>query len=136
MQRISWPLLALAVVLLAGGLLIGLRLSGGGWPVESLPTFEPDEPLQALSAVAIEIGSEAGNARLQLAVGEESRLWVETELEDGSQRRDAPVVWSSSNPQVAAIGPDGTLLAHSPGRATVRADLSPLSAEIEVTVDG
>ena len=65
-----------------------------------------------------------------------AQLLAETELEDGSQRRDAPVVWSSSNPQVAAISPDGTLLAHSRGQATVRADLSPLSAEIEVTVDG
>ena len=136
MQRISWPLTALAVVLLAGGLLIGLRLSGSGWPVEPTPASQPDGPPQALAAVAIEIGSEAGNARVQLAVGEEFRLWVETELEDGSQRRDAPVVWSSSNPQVAAISPDGTLLAHSRGQATVRADLSPLSAEIEVTVDG
>lgn len=53
----------------------------------------------------------------------------------GGERRDVPVRWTSSNPNVASVNQFGVLTAVRPGPVTVRASAGALSAERQYTVE-
>jgi uncharacterized protein YjdB len=52
----------------------------------------------------------------------------------GAQLVDRPVIWTSSRPLVAAVDPDGTVHARSPGSATITATALAASARATVVV--
>lgn len=53
----------------------------------------------------------------------------------GAERRDVPVRWSSSDPNVASVNQFGVLTAVRPGPVTIRATTGSLSAERRYTVE-
>ena len=126
---------ALLLAALAGGIWFSGRTATdrGGGP-EPIGADPGPVPPRVLAPVGLEIGSEDGPGPFQLAVGEQLALWAAVELEDGSIRHDAPISWSSSDPQIAEIDAEGLLRGLADGQARVAAELSPLSVEVNVRV--
>ena len=128
-----------AVALLLAALIGGLWLAGGYGPIGGAgdePKSNgsgPDLP-RALAPVGLEIGSDEGPGPYRLKVGERLGLRAAVELEDGSVRHDAPIGWSSTDPQIATIDADGWLRALAAGQVRVAAELPPLNAEVAVLI--
>lgn len=137
--RNTWALVAAAFLLaaLAGGIWISNRAAPGegGEPAPAGARSGPTQP-RALAPVGLEIESDDGAGPFRLAVGDQRGLLAAVELEDGSVRYDAPIDWSSANPQIASIDSNGTLRAVAAGRVRITAELVPLTAEVEVSVAG
>ena len=68
-----------------------------------------------------------------LAIGQRMR-YLATAFDDGSDRRDDRVLWSSSNPAVVAISRDGLASAKAAGSAKLTASAGAVTKEIPVTV--
>ncbi len=90
--------------------------------------------LRALAPVSLEIGSDEGPGPFQMTTGDRLNLLAAVELEDGSVRYDAPISWSSSDPQIARVDAQGLLSGIGLGQVRVTAELSPLVAEVTVRV--
>ena len=127
---------ATLLVAVLGGLWISgiLGPEPGRVPVaEPGPGSASTQP-RALAPVNLRITVEGAAAPFQISVGDELQLRAEVELEDGSVRWDAPIAWSSTDPQIAAFGTAGILRGLSTGEVMVRADLSPLTAKVRVQI--
>ncbi len=138
--KIIWPL-AVAALLLAAAL-GGIWLSGKSDPeTASVAGFGPEPGVatsqpRVLSPVDLQIASQDGDGPFQLAVGDELQLLASVELEDGSVRRDAPITWSSSDPQIATIDAGGYLRTLRAGEVQIEAQLAPLTANVQISVAG
>ena len=127
----------LLLAVLAGGIWFSNRPASSD-SAETLPIGDapgPEQP-RALAPVGLEIGSDEGPGPFQLTVGDRLGLLAAVELEDGSTRYDAPISWSSSDPQIADVDSRGLVSGMGLGQARVRAELAPLTAEVAVRVDG
>ena len=135
--RNFWALVVAALLLaaLAGGIWFSNRPAASD-SAEPGPIGAGPGPAQprALAPVGLEIGSDEGPGPFQLAVGDRLSLLAAVELEDGSIRYDAPISWSSSDPQVARVDARGLLSGIGLGQVRVTAELSPLAAEVTVRV--
>ena len=135
--RSTWALIVVALLLAAvvGGIWT-LNSSGPGPAPGDESGESPQTAPRLLAPVGLEIGSDRGAGPYRLAIGDQIKLLAAVELEDGSTRYDAPIAWSSSDPQIASIGPDGSLGALANGDVRVKAELVPLAAEVSVSVAG
>ncbi len=68
-----------------------------------------------------------------LAIGQRMR-YLATAFDDGNDRRDDRVLWTSSNPRVVQISRDGLAAAVAPGSAKLIATAGAVSKEVPVTV--
>lgn len=135
--RNAWAAIVVALLLAAaaGGIWNHYRSDAGPAPGgESMQYTDPAPRL--LAPVGLEIDSDRGPGPYRLAIGDRIELLAAVELEDGSTRHDAPIDWSSSDPEIVSIGADGSLAALANGSARVSAELAPLAAEVLVTVAG
>lgn len=126
---------ALLLAALAGGIWFSNRPA----PTEStepVPSGAGPGPTQprALAPVGLEIGSDEGPGPFELTIGERLSLLAAVELEDGSVRYDAPISWSSSDPQIARVDSQGLLSGMGIGQVRLTAELSPLITEVTVRV--
>ena len=132
--KIIWPLIAAALLLTAA--LGGIWLSGAlGPPASPAADRDPASPPRSLAPVAMWITADGGEGPFDLSVGGELQLRAAVELEDGSIRDDAPISWTSSDPQIATVSPEGILRARSVGAVTLQAHLAPLTAQAEASIE-
>lgn len=127
---------ALLLAALAGGIWFSNRPAStdGADPVPIGAVPGPEQP-RALAPVGLEIGSDEGPGPFRLTVGDRLSLLAAVELEDGSVRYDAPISWSSSDPQIADVDSRGLVSGMGIGRVRITAELAPLAAEVAVRVD-
>ncbi len=126
---------ALLLAALAGGIWFSNRpaanVSAEPGPIGAGPGSAPP---RALAPVDLEIGSDEGPGPFQLTIGDRLNLLAAVELEDGSVRYDAPISWSSSDPQIARVDAQGLLTGIGLGQVQVTAELFPMVAEVTVRV--
>lgn len=74
-------------------------------------------------------------ATLSLAKGTQSVLVALGTFSDQTQKNiTADVLWSSSDPHVCGVGPDGTVVAYSEGEADITASKGQIQAQSHITV--
>ncbi|HSJ06289.1 MAG TPA: Ig-like domain-containing protein, partial [Longimicrobiales bacterium] len=117
----------------------GLVRSGatGTLPVTVVATVPGTAPVLERVEVAMVPGPAAriefDGAHPRLVPGQRVQVTGTVLSAEGDRRIDR-VIWSSSAPRVAGVGPDGLLHALSPGRATLTARAGAASAQFEVEV--
>ena len=93
------------------------------WPAEPPPVPTPTELLLS-------------PADLLLEIGETQALGASLAYSDGSQGPPSALSWSSGDPSVASVTPDGTVTGIAPGKAAIRAVADGLSGFAVITVVG
>lgn len=110
----------------AGSARISARSGGVAASMSILVTPPAPDPTIVASV-------ELGEIR-QMTVGESTQLSVTARNAAGALVPGASIEWSSSNPDVASVGPGGLLNARAPGTSTIRASSGGRSAQRVVAV--
>ena len=116
--RIRWPARCAWYAVLAA--VLGMSACGEG--PAGIPGGEP-----ASLTVTPELAE-------PVAVGDELALGAEVRDRDGRMIADATVSWASSDPEVAAVGPEGVVTAVGQGTATITAVAGGASATVQFSV--
>jgi uncharacterized protein YjdB len=119
-------LFLLPVIAVGSGL--GIWLTRGPDPVPTPPT-----PLAGEVNVATASGISTSPA-LELVAGDTLALLATALSTEGDPIPEPEVAWSSSNPSLATVGADGTLIALAAGSLTVTASVDDIVRELLVTI--
>jgi uncharacterized protein (TIGR03437 family) len=118
---------------LSGNQLIGIQVNGVNSPGGAyVPTYNPFEYQGSAGLAIVAVTPSSVN----LTVGQSAGLsWqAQGEISGFPLYLSGPIVWVSSNPQVALVSSSGEVIAVGPGTATITGSKSFYSAKATVTV--